>query len=305
MASPALQTFAQVGETLAIYRGPVLDAHIHLFDPQRPEGVPWPEKSDSIYRRTLPENYYGQAAPLGIVGAIAVEASPWRQDNEWLLETVRQHTGMVGFVGNLVPGDEHFAADLDRLASEPLFLGFRYGNLWERDLAKDLHKPGFIEGLRLLAQSGRALDSANPTPSLIAALLKVSDAVPDLRIVADHLPNAQVLPAEQEAYWRNLETLGTRPTVFIKLSEVPQRIKGAISLDVSYYQDYLDRLWSLFGEDRILFGSDWPNSDHLVSLAKTVGLTGAYMATKAPAAQEKVFYLNSRQAYRWSPRQRQ
>ena len=305
MAAPALQAFAQARETLAVYQGPRLDAHIHLFDPHRPEGIPWPEPGDTIYRRTLPDEYFAQAAPLGVVGAIAVEASPWRKDNDWLLEAVRHHTGMVGFVGNLVPNDQRFAADLDRLAAEPLFLGMRYGNLWDRDLTEDLRKPGFIEGLCLLAQSGRALDSANPTRSLIAALLEVSDAVPDLRIVADHLPNAQVPPAEERAYWRDLETFAARPTAFMKLSEVPQRIQGAVGLDVAYYQEHLDRLWSLFGEDRILFGSDWPNSDHLVSLDKTIGLTQAYLAAKTSVAQEKVFYLNSRQAYRWKSRQAQ
>ena len=27
----------------------VIDAHIHLFDTDRPGGVPWPEKTDAIY----------------------------------------------------------------------------------------------------------------------------------------------------------------------------------------------------------------------------------------------------------------
>jgi hypothetical protein len=26
---------------------PIIDAHIHLFDPLRPGGVPWPEKTDA------------------------------------------------------------------------------------------------------------------------------------------------------------------------------------------------------------------------------------------------------------------
>ena len=26
---------------------PIVDAHIHLFDPSRPGGVPWPEKRDT------------------------------------------------------------------------------------------------------------------------------------------------------------------------------------------------------------------------------------------------------------------
>lgn len=298
MALPAMSTFAQT----SLYRGPVLDAHIHLFDPFRPEGIPWPESGDVIYRRSLPDDYFAQAAALGIAGAIAVEASPWRQDNDWLLNAIRQHSGMVGFVGNLVPTDEQFAADLDRLAAEPLFLGIRYGNLWGRDLAADLETPGFIEGMRRLAQSGRALDSANPTPSLVAALLKVSDAVPDLRIVVDHLPNAQVHAQQANRYWQDLHALARRENIFMKLSEVPRQEGSSVRLDLSYYQEQLDALWELFGEDRILFGSDWPNSDHIVTLDKTIGLTREYLATKSHIAQEKVFYLNSKRAYQWYAR---
>ena len=37
------------------------------------------------------------------------------------------------------------------------------------------------------------------------------------------------------------------------------------------YKASLDRLWDLFGEDRIFFGSDWPNSDTLASYDETFG----------------------------------
>jgi hypothetical protein len=32
---------------------PVLDAHIHLFDPTREGGVPWPEKTDAAIYKPL------------------------------------------------------------------------------------------------------------------------------------------------------------------------------------------------------------------------------------------------------------
>ena len=63
----------------------VIDAHIHLFDTGRPGGVPWPEKTDAIYRPALPDRYASLAKPFGVVGAIAVEASPLRSDNDWVL----------------------------------------------------------------------------------------------------------------------------------------------------------------------------------------------------------------------------
>src|ERR1019366_5771819 len=54
---------------------PVIDTHIHLFDTARPQGVPWPEPGNTtLYRPALPERYRKLAVPLGVKGAVVVEA---------------------------------------------------------------------------------------------------------------------------------------------------------------------------------------------------------------------------------------
>jgi L-fuconolactonase len=294
--------FAAAETALSI---PVLDAHIHLFDPLRPGGVLWPEETDAVlYKPALPQRYMHEAARLGVVGAIAVECSPLGSDNQWLLNLAAHHPEMVGVVGNLDPCAENFRADLERLHGDPLFLGFRYGNLWGRDLAADLSKPGFMDGLKALAEAGLTLESANPDPRLIGALRRVADAVPTLRVVVDHLPHA-VVPAERaarDAWWADLQALAATPRVFIKLSEIPLRDHGKLVTARSAYQPALDALWAVFGEDKVIFGSDWPNSDHVASYAETFAIVQSYMATKTTAAREKYYWRNSLAAYRWRPR---
>ena len=285
--------------------GPILDAHIHLFDPTRPGGVPWPEPDDkALYRPALPPRYQALAAGFGVVGAIAVEASPLATDNQWLLAVAKAHPFIVGIVGDLVPGAPSYRADLDRLHADPLFLGFRYGNLWNRDLFADMDKPGFIEGLKALAQAGLVLESANPDARLVQAMLRISERVPGLRLVIDHLPHAS-LPTGDAAlkeYWANLHALGQNPNVFIKLSEIPVVVNDKLVTDLAFYEGRLDPLWNAFGEDRILFGSDWPNSDHVAPYADTLTLVQRYIALKPPGAPEKYFWKNSIAAYKWRKR---
>jgi L-fuconolactonase len=284
---------------------PMIDTHIHLFDPLRPGGVPWPAKTDTvIYKPALPERYVQETAALGVVGAIAIEASPLATDNQWVLNVAANHGVIVGMVGDLVPDAETFQSDLDRLHGNALFLGIRYGNIWDRDLTADIEKPGFVDGLKALAAAGLVLDTANPNPRLIEGVVKVAERVPELRIVIDHLPHARV-PAEPDArdqYWANLRLLGGSPRVFVKLSEIPVRMDGKLMTDPHYYQASLDALWDIFGEDRVLFGSDWPNSDHTASYAEMLPIVRGYMATKSAAAQEKYFWKNSIAAYRWQRR---
>jgi L-fuconolactonase len=285
--------------------GPVIDTHIHLFDPLRPGGVPWPEKTDPIYKPSLPERYMAMAARFGVVGAIAIECSPLKSDNQWLLNVADAHPAIVGIVGDLLPDANDFEDDLDRLRRDPLFLGIRYGNIWNRDLAADMDKPGFMDGLKALAAAGLVLDSANPDPRLIAAIRRVSDQVPDLRIIVDHLPHAPVPtePAARDAYWADLHALAQNPRVFIKLSEIPVQVNGKLQTNPHFYQAPLDAIWDVFGEDHILFGSDWPNSDHVTTYAQTLSIVRSYMARKSPAAREKYFWKNSVAAYKWKPRQ--
>ena len=51
---------------------PIIDSHIHFFDSSRPQGVPYGAGRPPA----LPEVYRFIAEPLGVVGAIEVEASP-------------------------------------------------------------------------------------------------------------------------------------------------------------------------------------------------------------------------------------
>jgi L-fuconolactonase len=284
---------------------PVVDCHIHLFDPSRPGGVPWPEKNDAVlYHPALPPRYAPLAEPHGIVGAIAVEASSWLVDNFWLHDVVDRNPIMLGFIGDLTPESSDFAATLDRLHQSPLFLGIRYGNLWNRDLGAAAQKPEFVASLKFLAQAGLALETANPDPALIAAVLQVSDRVPDLRIVIDHLPHADP-PSDasaRAAYDANLQEIARRHNIFVKGSEIVRRVDGRVPLDVGFYKASLDQLWDLFGEDRIYFGSDWPNSDSLASFDETFGVAQHYIATRSQTAQQKYFWKNSIAVYKWRPR---
>jgi predicted TIM-barrel fold metal-dependent hydrolase len=305
------RTFITAAASLAAGAGaqsasiPIIDTHIHLFDPRRPEGVPWPDKNNRVlYRPALPERYRQIAAPLGIVGAIEVECSPWLEDNQWVLDVAAKDTMIVGTVGNLEPGHPDFRKHLERFHRNPLFRGIRYGSLWGRDLGARLAKPEFVAGLKALAQADLSLDVAGPTPPVIAAVVRVSDLVPGLRIIVDHLPQAAVPsePSVRRTFDSNVRELGTRPQVYVKLSEVLQRVDGKVPTDVSFYRAKLDELCGIFGEDRVIYGSDWPNSDQWAPYEQVLRVVRDYFASKDRATAEKYFWKNSVAAYRWMKR---
>ena len=280
-------------------RPPIIDTHIHLFDVSRPQGVPWPPKDSKIYRSALPSGYRTLASPFGVTGAVAIECSPWLTDNQWLLDTAKSDKIILGVIGDLEPGTPEFRKELERFAKDPLFRGIRYGNLWGRDLSAKVSDPSFIADLKVLADAKLVLDTANPNPTLVNAVLRLSDQVPDLAVVLDHLPGMRMPdhPATRKACESDLATLGSRPRVVAKISGFVKTVDGRVREDLSFYRDRLDFVWNTFGPDRCFFGSDWPNSEQWASYAQVFHLADAFISSRDPGTIEKFYRSNAQTVY--------
>jgi len=284
---------------------PIIDTHIHLFDPRRPQGIPWPPKDNAIiYKPALPDRYRALTKELGIVGAIEVECSPWLEDNQWVLDVAAKDTIVVGMIGNLEPGKPEFPKQLERFAKNPLFRGIRYGNLWGRDIRAELKSQAFVDGLKRLGARGYTLDSANPTVDLLEDLIQVGDKVPNLKIVIDHLPKISVPGEAKGRYDAAIKTLAARPNVYVKVSAVLRKIGDRIPYELAQYKPTIDALYAAFGPDRLLSGSDWPNSDPLGNYSQVFAVVREYFEGKGQGVAEKYFWKNSVAAYGWVHREK-
>lgn len=293
----ALQTAAAQSGVI-----PIIDCHIHLFDQRRPQGVPY-SAAPGNKEPALPARYRRIAEPLGIVGAIEVEASPWVEDNLWVLEVEEADKIMVGTIGNLQPEKPEFKEFLDRFHKNTLFLGIRYGKLWGYSLATQVSNPVFIDGLKLLAQADLTLDS-NATPDVIEALVRVTDRVPGLRIVLEHLPPLldRLNRNERAPIESNLRELALRPQVYLKVSELLRLKDGNPVTDAQAYKPMLDYFFDTFGPDHLVFGSDWPNGVAVNNLPAIVAIAKDYFTRKSATVARKFFWNNSQAAYKWVKR---
>jgi L-fuconolactonase len=286
---------------------PIVDSHIHLFDGSRPQGAPY--LGSKAYRAmshiSLPSGYRPLAIPTGIVGAVVVEASSWVEDNLWLLEVAQADPIILGVAGNLNPSKPEFAEYLGRFSKNPLYRGIRFSRFYnaasDGTIALDAD---MTARLRLLAQADLVLDTANPTMNLLQANLLLSQAIPDLRIIVDHLPSFDPTPEVTPAYQDLIKRLVDRPNIFVKLTEVyhPRDDNGVIVKDYETLRRRLEYLYGAFGEDRVMFGTDYPNSYGVATIPEEVGLMKRFFADKSRAAAEKYFWKNSARIYKWKKR---
>jgi predicted TIM-barrel fold metal-dependent hydrolase len=285
---------------------PVIDTHIHLFDPSRPGGVPWPSANNPahkvMYMPSLPSRYRPIAEPLGVVGAIEIECSSLLEDNQWVLDVAGKDSIMVGTVGHLTPGTPEFRPSLERFHKNPLFRGIRYG-LGGR-AGQEVDRPEFLADLKALAEADLVMDTANPSVSLLEGVVRVSDRVPNLRIVVDHLPQ-MLRPTEsaaQASYDASMKAIHDRPQIYVKVSEVLRRVDDKIPTDLAFYRPRIDEVVDVFGMDRVLYGSDWPNGDQWLPVPVGFKIVQEYFMAKGRAAAEKYFWRNSIKAYKWVKR---
>ena len=154
------------------------------------------------------------------------------------------------------------------------------------------------------AGSGQSRRPASPTiccckPRELPAALQVARAFPDLRLVIDHIAKPEIAQrrpgAVGDAIWRRSPSCRTSPASSPGMvTEADwQRWKPA---DL---QPYVERVVGWFGEDRLLFGSDWPVCtlaapyeqvhDALAEVLTSIGMSDA--------AQAKIFGENARRFY--------
>jgi predicted TIM-barrel fold metal-dependent hydrolase len=283
---------------------PIIDSHIHLFDANRPQGAPYVGPKEFTSHVSLPAAYRALASPLGIVGALAVEASPWLEDNLWVLEVAQVDPIMVGTVGFLEPDKPEFPEYLERYHRNPLYRGIRLrvdpnaGSKFEAQVGE----PEVIKNLGRLSEADLVLDTTNPSLELLRGVIRVNDKVPDLRIIVDHLPVLDPTPAQQADYEAALAEIRQRPNIFVKLSEILHRVHDIVAAELPAHRERLDYLMSIFGEDRVLFASDYPNFVGTATLDQVTSLVERYFAARPRAVAEKFFWRNSLRCYKWVKR---
>ena len=294
---------AAPGQTAASGGFALIDTHTHFYDPSRPEGVPWPPRDEKrLYRTVLPKDYRALPVLQPVNGTVVVEASPWLEDNQWVLDLAAREPFIIGVVGNLPVGTKEFAANLKRFAANKLFRGIR---IRDRKLEGTLDDRAFVSDLKLLADHDRSLDLVGGSEILPFAD-RLAKEVPSLRIIIDHLAGVRVDGKAPPADWvEQMRILVRRPNVYCKLSGLVEgtgRSDGTAPRDVEFYRPVLDSMRTMFGPERLIYASNWPVSELFAPLATVQGIIADYFPTHGRRAQEQVFGLSAKAAYRWVER---
>lgn len=249
----------------------------------------WP-----IRRDFLPEHLTPELAVCGLDGCVAVQARQTMEETRWLLELAEASPIIKGVVGWVDLRSPRVEEELAQFAGRPKFRGVRHVVQDEPDDAFMLGAD-FQRGIGKLRAFGLTYDILI-FPRQLPAAVALARQFPEQPFVLDHLAKPLIRDSALSPWREQIRELAACPNVRCKVSGIVTEARWS-AWRAGDFRPYLDVAFEAFGEDRLMFGSDWPVALLAGSYEQVFTLVREYVEPLGAEAGAKIFGLNAAQFY--------
>jgi predicted TIM-barrel fold metal-dependent hydrolase len=282
---------------VALYDGPVIDAHHHLWT-LHPGSHPWME-GRAFHRDLTAADYDRTFAGQAIAATVWIEALSSDPMAELAgAEALRQETeGRIGaaLIAHVPLDAEDVEHRLDAcMAHSPAFRGVR--DILSPHVARApdlLDRPGFLRGLRALAARGLVYDAMLTPPQMEPAAALLSK-VPELSVALEHVGSPHDRSAAGLAEWRaGLDAFAALPRAIVKVSALHCLEPGWTDASLA---TILAPLTNRFGPARMCVGTDWPVHDETCPGPEALA-TFRRLTADWPAEDQRAIFMGTARAF--------
>jgi L-fuconolactonase len=279
---------------------PIVDAHVHLWDPGR-QRVPWMDNSTFLRRKAGLAEYDEATAGIAVEGLVYLEidiapvyALPEAQAVARLAEQDPRILGIVAFAplefGELA---RWYLEEL--VAIGPKIKGVRRLTQGEPDPNFCL-QPGFVEATRMLPEFGLSCDLCCYYVQL-GQTVELVRRCPETSFILDHIGKPNIRGGEREPWMTQMRELAALPNAVCKISGATTEAHHD-RWTIEDIKPYVLHALDVFGEDRVVFGSDWPVSTQATTYRRWVETIDELTHDWPETAKRKLWYENARRFYR-------
>jgi L-fuconolactonase len=287
--------------------GPIVDSHVHLWDPTRFR-MPWLDGNERIGKPFGLAEFREHAAGIQVEGIVylQVEVTPPYAllEARWVADqpdrpSNRPESGppILGIVpwAPLEDGDRARSFLDAMVAIDPRITGIRRLYQGEPDLDFCI-RPDFIRGVQILPEYGLSFDLGVYHQHLKNTITLVR-ACPEVSFVLDHIGKPDIKGGQREPWQSEIRELASFPNVVCKVSGMVTEADSD-RWTTDDLRPYVEHVLACFGEDRVMFGGDWPVVLMASSYRRWVETLDEITAGLSEAAKRKLWNENARRFYR-------
>lgn len=274
-----------------------VDAHHHFWDPGTAD-YPWLTDELAVIRRPFGrDDLAPELAATGVEGTVLVQTRSSQDETAEFLAVAAATPFIRGVVGWVDLTDPAIADTIASLRAGPggdRLVGIRHQAHDEPDAAW-LLREDVVRGIRAVGAAGLAYDLLVRSRELPAAL-ELARRLPDVRFVIDHLAKPPIASGE-------LEPWGGLIGAFAALEHVACKVSGLVteadwaSWTTADLLPFVDHSITVFGPERLVFGSDWPVCLLAATYADVVETARALLAGLTDSEREGVMGANAIRIY--------
>jgi predicted TIM-barrel fold metal-dependent hydrolase len=286
----------------------IIDPHTHFKGREQIalEGqVTKRNPKDTLGHVVLPSDYRAVADRLGIQSTLVVEAvgQEHPQFNDWMLDRAKSDL-VCGYIarGNLSSDD--FFKRYQRFRKSGYLKGYRFRF---DELHGYLRNKTALQHLKMLERDGMVAD-------LLIEHSHANDAVrlarefPKLKVVINHCFRARMLNGKVSKEWEQaVKSCAECPNIYCKISSIlnfsdakPFAHPAPANLDA--YLPVLQPCFDAFGEDRVIFATNWGVCTHFGNVDDVVRIVSEFLRSKGETALKKGMRENAIRVYGILPR---
>ena len=274
----------------------ILDTHQHFWKADRGD-YHWMTQAVPILARDyLPSDLRPELRKAGVARTILVQAAQTTEETDFLLKLAEETGFVAGVIGWFDLEEENFPSVYEeKRQRHPKLLGVRP---MLQDLADDrwIARKQVIENLHYLADQKVIFEFLTYTRHL-PFVLEVLAEEPRLHAVIDHISKPEIKAAKIEPWNELISKVARHENVFCKLSGMVTEAEHRMWAP-EHLRPYIEHVLDSFGEDRVMFGSDWPVCLLAGSYAEVINALRTVVAGHlSPSGLTKLFSQNGTRFY--------